>query len=87
MAQRGIAQWSELARRSGWIAALHFAWPAALLYVALTLPEWKELVWFQPDLTYWLSAVATLVTLKGAGELALTWRVFEQGRQGQLQVA
>ena len=65
LAQRGIAQWSELARRSGWIAALHFAWPAALLYVALTVPEWKELVWFQPDLTYWLAAVATLVTLKG----------------------
>ncbi len=66
---------------------LHFAWPAALLYVALTVPEWKELVWFQPDLTYWLAAVATLVTPKGAGELALTWRMFEQGRQGQLQVA
>jgi CubicO group peptidase (beta-lactamase class C family) len=82
LAQRGIAQWSELARRGGWIAALHFAWPAALLYVALTLPEWKELVWFQPDLTSWLSAVATLVTLKGASELALSWRVFEQARQG-----
>ena len=82
LGQRGIARWSELARRSGWIAALHFAWPAALVYVALTLPEWKELVWFQPDLTYWLSAVATLVTLKGASELALSWRVFEQGRQG-----
>jgi hypothetical protein len=85
LAQRGIAQWSDLARRSGWIVALHFAWPAALLYVALTVPEWKELVWFQPDLTYWLSAVATLVTLKGASELALAWHVFEQGRQGQLQ--
>jgi hypothetical protein len=82
LAQRGIAQWSELARRSGWIAALHFAWPAALLSVALTLPEWKELVWFQPDLTSWLAAVATLVTLKGAAELALSWRVFEQTRQG-----
>jgi CubicO group peptidase (beta-lactamase class C family) len=82
LAQRGIAQWSDLARRSGLVAALHFAWPAALLYVALTVPEWKELVWFQPDFTYWLSAVATLVTLKGAGELALTWRVVEQGRQG-----
>ena len=85
LAQRGIAQWSELARRSGWIAALHFAWPAALFYLALTLPEWKELVWFQPDLTYWLSAVATLVTLKGGIELALVWRVFVQTRQGQIQ--
>ncbi|MGZ3716270.1 MAG: serine hydrolase domain-containing protein, partial [Ktedonobacterales bacterium] len=85
LAQRGLTQWSDLARRSGWIAALHFAWPAALLYLALTLPEWKEFVWFQPDLTYWLSAVAMLVTLKGGIELALAWRVFGQARQGQIQ--
>lgn len=84
-AQRGIAQWPEQARRSSWIAALHFAWPAALFYLALTLPEWKELVWFQPDLAYWLSAVATLVALKGGIELALIWRVFGQTRQGQIQ--
>ncbi|HEX6543501.1 MAG TPA: serine hydrolase domain-containing protein, partial [Ktedonobacterales bacterium] len=84
LAQRGLAQWSDLARRSGWIAALHFVWPAALLYLALTLPEWKEFVWFQPDLTYWLSAVAILVTLKGGIELALAWRVFRQTRQGQI---
>lgn len=82
---RRLAQRSDLARRSGWIAALHFAWPAALLYLALTLPEWKEFVWFQPDLTSWLSAVAALVTLKGGIELALVWRVFEQARQGQVQ--
>ncbi len=84
-AQRGIARWSDLARRGGWIAALHFAWPAALLYVALSVPEWQELVLFQPDLTYWLSAVATLVTLKGGIELALLWRIFGQTRQSQTQ--
>ena len=84
LAQRERAQWSELARRSGWIAALHFAWPAALFYLALTLPEWKELVWFQPDLTYWLAAVATLVTLKGGIELALAWRVFGQKHRSQM---
>jgi CubicO group peptidase (beta-lactamase class C family) len=83
LAHRGLAQWSELARRSGWIAALHFAWPAALVYVALTLPEWKEFVWFQPDLTYWLSAVATLVFLKGGIESALVWRMFGRTRQIQ----
>jgi len=84
LAQRGIAQWSELARRGGWVAALHFAWPLALLYVALTVPEWKELIWYQPDLTYWLSAVAALVTLKGGIELALLWRIFEHTRQGHI---
>ena len=86
-AQRGLATWADLARRGGWIAALHFAWPAALLYVSLTVSEWKELVWFQPDLTYWLSAAAALVALKGGIELALIWRVFEQTRQGQIQSA
>jgi hypothetical protein len=84
LAPRGLARRSDLARRSGWIAALHFAWPAALCYLALTLPEWKELVWFQPDRMYWLSAVAALVALKGAIELALVWRVFDQGRQGHI---
>lgn len=84
-AQRGLARWPELARRGGGIAALHFAWPAALLYVALTVPEWKELVWFQPDLTYWLSAIAILVTLKGGVELALNWRIFGQARQDQVE--
>lgn len=82
-AQRGLATWSDLARRGGLSAALHFAWPAALLYVALTVPEWKELVWFQPDLTYWLSGAAALVALKGGIELGLIWRLFEQTRQGQ----
>jgi hypothetical protein len=60
------------------------AWPAAHLYAALTLPEWRELVWFQPDLTSWLAAVATLVTLKGAGERALSWRVFDQAHKGHI---
>jgi len=86
-AQRGLARRSDLARRSGSIAALHFAWPAALLYVALTIPEWKELIWFQPDLTYWLLAIAALVSLKGGVDLALAWRVYEHARQGQLQAA
>jgi CubicO group peptidase (beta-lactamase class C family) len=87
LAQRGLARWADLARHGGGIAALHFAWPAALLYVTLIVPEWKELVWFQPDLTSWLSAVAALVALKGGIELALlwqVWRMFEQTRQGQI---
>ena len=80
LAQRGLPRWSDLARRSGWIVALHFAWPAALFYVALALPEWREFVWFQPDLTYWLSAVAILVAAKGGLELALLCHVFGQRR-------
>ena len=85
LAQRRLAWWADLAWRGGGIAALHFVWPAALLYVALTVPEWKELVWFQPDLTSWLSVVAAVVALKGGIELGLVWRMFWQARQGQIQ--
>lgn len=74
--RRGLALGSDIVRRCGWIAALHFIWPAALLYLILTLPEWKEFVWFQPDLAYWVSAVALVVVLKGALELALVWGPF-----------
>lgn len=77
LAQQRLAQRSDLGRRTGKIAALHFVWPAGLLYLALTLPEWKEFVWFQPDLAYWLSGVALLVTLKGGLEIVLLCHVFQ----------
>jgi hypothetical protein len=36
---------------------------------------------FQPDLGYWLEAVAAVVALKGGIEIALLWRVFRQPQQ------
>jgi hypothetical protein len=37
---------------------------------------------FQPDLGYWLQAVAAVVALKGALEIALLWRVFSHPHPG-----
>ena len=81
LAQHGMTHGFDMAKRSALIAALHFAWPAALLYLALTVPEWRELVLYQPDLTSWLAAVALLVFLKGGLELALAWRILGQTRR------
>jgi CubicO group peptidase (beta-lactamase class C family) len=84
LAQRGIARWSDLAWRSMLLAVLHFAWPFVVLYLALGVPDWKVLVLYQPDLGYWLEAVALVVFLKGWLELALIFRVFRHTRQSQI---
>jgi hypothetical protein len=36
------------------------------------------LVLYQPDLVYWLRAVAIVVALKGLPEIALMWHVFRR---------
>jgi CubicO group peptidase (beta-lactamase class C family) len=84
LAQRGIARWSALAWHSILFAVLHFAWPLVVLYLALNVPDWKVLVVYQPDLGYWLAAVALVVFLKGWLELALAWRVFRHTHQSQI---
>jgi len=84
LAQRGIAYLSGLVWRSGLAAALHFAWPILVLYLALDVPAWQVILRFQPDLGYWLEAVAMVVFLKGWLEIALIWRVFRQPHQRQI---
>jgi CubicO group peptidase (beta-lactamase class C family) len=78
-AMHGISGPAELAGRVGGIALLHLVWPLALLYVALRVPYWIILSLYQPDLILWLEAVAAVVFLKGALQIALAWRVFWQG--------
>jgi CubicO group peptidase (beta-lactamase class C family) len=78
LAQRGIPSWSDLARRSGLAAVTNFAVPAAVLYLLLGVPAWRALILFQPDLGYWLDAVALVLFLKGLLELAVIRRVFER---------
>jgi hypothetical protein len=85
LAQRGITRLSGLVRRSVLAAVVHFAWPLLLLYLALKVPVWRVFVMFQPDLSYWLEAVAMIVFLKGLLEIALAWRVFRQTHQSQIQ--
>jgi CubicO group peptidase (beta-lactamase class C family) len=80
LAQRGIATWSDLAGHSGLAAVSNFALPAAVLYLSLNVPAWKVIVLFQPDLGYWLDAVALVLFLKGLLELALLGRVFSRTR-------
>jgi hypothetical protein len=83
LAQRGIVRWSSLVWRTGLAAVVHFAWPLVLLYLALNVPAWKVLAMMQPDLSYWLEAVAMIVFLKGVLEISLAWRVFRQTHQSQ----
>jgi CubicO group peptidase (beta-lactamase class C family) len=76
LAGRGLARRADLAWQSGRTAAAHFAWPLLLLYLTLRVPAWRAFVLFQPDLGYWLEAVAGVVALKGVLELALLRRAF-----------
>ena len=83
LAQRGIANRSGLIWRSGLVAVSHFAWPLLVLYLALNVLVWKVYVMYQPDLGYWLEAVALVVFLKGLLEIALIWRLFRRTHQSQ----
>jgi hypothetical protein len=48
-----------------------------ILYLALGVIAWKvQVMMLQPDLGYWLEAVAAIVFLKGLLELAIAWYVF-----------
>ncbi len=59
----------------GKIAVLHFVWPILVLYAAVRVPEWKVFVMmYEPDLGYWLIAVASIVLIKGVVEVVLTLR-------------
>jgi CubicO group peptidase (beta-lactamase class C family) len=83
LSQRGIATWPDLARRSGLTAISNLALPVAVSYLLLAVPAWRALILFQPDLGYWLDAVALVLLLKGLLELALLWRVFNRTRGAQ----
>ncbi len=79
LARRGVVGWPELLSRTGFIAGLHFVWPAALLYLTLAVPFWRvDVAMGQPDVTAWLELAAIVVALKGVTELVLTWRAFSR---------
>jgi hypothetical protein len=60
------------------IAALHFLLPLFILYLAIKVLLWKVLIMMQPDLCYWLEAVAIVVFLKGIFEMKVIWNLFRQ---------
>jgi hypothetical protein len=83
LAQSGINRPSELSRRVGKTAVFHFTGPLALLFTALKVPVWIEIVLYLPDLVAWLYSVAVVLTLKGIIEIALIWRVFQKPTHNQ----
>ena len=83
LARRGVAGWAGVAWRCGTAAAVNFSPLAVLLVLALGVPAWKALVvLFEPDLAYWLYAVAVVLFLKGLFEIAAVWTVFTTGGPG-----
>jgi hypothetical protein len=80
LAARGIERWPGLLRHATLTALLTFTLPAVLLYFALDVPAWTVVVAFQPDLGYWLDAVAIVLLVIGASQLAFIGAVFRQPR-------
>ena len=61
--------------------------PAVLLYLWLALPVWRVVVLFQPDLGFWLTAVAVIVVLTALLEVVLAWHVFRHPpRRGDARI-
>lgn len=58
LVHRGIDGWRELTQRVVMTAVVFFTLPVTLLYLALAVPAWTVIFAFQPDLGYWLEAVA-----------------------------
>ena len=53
-----------------------------MLILALGVRAWRVLVaLYQPDLAYWLEAVAVVLYFKGLLELTLVYRVFAETRE------
>jgi CubicO group peptidase (beta-lactamase class C family) len=76
--QRGIWSWWSFGWRSGLVALLHFTLPVLVVYLAMNVLLWHVLKMFQPDLIYWLEAVALVLLVKGVIEIALLARLFRQ---------
>jgi CubicO group peptidase (beta-lactamase class C family) len=84
LAQRGIPGSGIFLRHVLLTALLHFVWPGLILYLALGVLAWKvQVMMLQPDLGYWLEAMAAVVFVKGLIELAMAWHVFAQARPNQ----
>src|SRR4051812_43839716 len=69
--QRGVRDRSALLLQLCRIALVNFALPAVVLYLYLEVPAWGVINQLQPDLSYWLIAVAVILVCKGLWELAL----------------
>jgi NADH dehydrogenase len=80
IAQHGIASRSSLWSRIIMAVILNLTLPIALLYLSLAVPAWRTRLPFEPDLRYWLTAVAIVLFFKGVLELWFIARVYRQAR-------
>ena len=78
--ERGVAEWSSFVWRGVLIAITHLTVPLLLLVVMTKVFFWKVLVMLQPDLGYWLQAVAVVLLVKGLVQIALISSVFRGSR-------
>lgn len=76
--RRRIANRQSFGWRAVVKAITHFTLPLLILYLVLRVPLWGVAVMLQPDLAYWLVAVAVVLFVKGAIELTLMNRAFRQ---------
>ena len=68
--ERGIPHGSRAVRRYCSIAALYFIWPLSVLYLTFEVPAYEvNMMMYQPDLGYWLAAVAGIVLSEGLYEM------------------
>jgi hypothetical protein len=59
-------------------AVTHFTLPLLLTYLWVKVTFWQMLAIFQPDLVYWLVAVAAALFVKGVIEITLMSRAFRE---------
>lgn len=87
--ERGVSRASDLVWRGAKAAVLHLALPVILVVLAVSFPGVKvALTLYQPDLVYWLVAVAAVLLVKGLFEVLFLWRAFtESHRRRALQAA
>jgi NADH:quinone reductase (non-electrogenic) len=71
--RRGIADRAALLRTLARVSVMHFCLPVALLYQHFAVPAWRAIAVLQPDLAWWLTAVAIVLAVKGVVELILAW--------------
>lgn len=71
LGQLGITNWWSVSWRSVLVAVLNFTVPVVIIYVMMKVLLWQVLKMFQPDLIYWLEAVAVVLFVKGVVEMAL----------------
>ncbi len=73
---RGVHTWRQAARRGGLAAISNVSLLVLLLYLRSDVPAWNVVVRFQPDLEYWLYAVAVALAVRGVVQVALVWNGF-----------